>query len=179
MLIPPIPAEFVSASRDQVFDLAYDYLENVFKGRYLDDEDEALLALPMPLSDCWMVQWLDYEVVQGGLATYFMNSHGRQALLAVDALRRCGLEDAAQCLTQAQSIVATHEAAWEKRTQELDALGEYAVVRPFQNLEGIEELQTVAEQFDRLWFNKKPDWRELMDDSLERFRAELAQQELP
>lgn len=179
MLIPQMPDEFVCASRAQVFDIAHDYLENVFKGRYLDDEDEALMALPMPLSDYWIVQWLDYEVVQGGLATYFTNSHGRQALLAVDALRRCGLEGAAQCLSRAQSIVAAHEAAWAKRTQELDAQGEYAVVRPFQNLEGIEELRAVAEQFNHLWFEKKPDWRELMDESLERFRAELAQADLP
>jgi hypothetical protein len=179
MLIPQMPAGFVSAPRDQVLDLAHSYLEDVFKDRYLDDEDEALRALPVPLSDYWVLQWLDYEVVQGGLATYFMNSHGRQARFAADALRRCGAEDVAKCLEEASSVVSRHEAAWEERNRDLDAAGEHAIVQPFQDLEGIEELQSVAERFEHLWLDEKPDWRELMDESLERFRRELAKTELP
>jgi len=179
MLIPQMPAEFVSAPRDQVFDLAHKYLEDVFKGRYLDDEDEALRALPLPLSDYWVLQWLDYEVVQGGLATYFINCHGRQAHLAINALRRCGAEDVAKCLEEAHSVVSKHKAAWENRNRDLDAAGEYAIVQPFQDLDGIEELRSVAERFDQLWFDKKPDWRELVNDSLQSFRRDLTQKTLP
>ena len=179
MQIPPLPAPFVAASSDQVINIAYEYVSEVFANRHGDDEDEALRALPVPLADLWILQWLDYEVIQGGLATSFMNSHGRQALLAVDALRRCGLEDAAQCLSQARAIVVTHEAAWAKRTQELDALGEYAVVQPFQGLQGIEQLWPFVEEFRHLWFDSKPHWGEFLQDDLERFRAELAKKDLP
>lgn len=179
MQIPPLPAAFVAASSDQVINLAYEYVSEVFANLHGDDEDEALSALPVPLADLWILQWLDYEVIQGGLATYFMNFHGRQALLAVDALRRCGLEDAAQCLSQAHAIVATYEAAWAKRTQELDASGEYAVAQPFQGLEGIDELWPFVERFSHLWFDSKPHWSDLLQDYLERFRRELARKDLP
>lgn len=176
MQIPFLPAEFFTAPDDQVTNIAYKYVEGIFKGRHGADEDEALRALPAPLADLWILGWLDFEEIQGGLATYFMNSHGRQALLAVDALRRCGAENIAQCLSQAHSIVTKHEAAWAKRTRDLDALGEYAIVQPFQDLDGVEELSPVAEQFRKLWGEGKPFWGDLLHAYLARYRSELVEE---
>lgn len=175
MQIPPLPAEFVAATGDQVANLAYEYLAGIFTDLHGDHEDKALRALPAPLADFWILGWLDYEVTQGGLATYFMNSHGRQVLLAVDALRRCGAEDVAQCLEEAHSIVSRHEATWAKRTQDLDAAGEFAIVYPFRDLDGVDELSPVAERFDHLWFDRKPHWGELMSDRLELFRRKMSE----
>ena len=105
-----------------------------------------------------------------------MNSHGRQAQLAVDALRRCGAEDIAKCLSQAHSIVTKHEAAWAERTRDLDASGEHPVVQPFQDLDGIEELRPVADRVSELWGEGKPSWGDLLHTHLARFRSKLVEE---
>ncbi len=172
-MLPSLPPEFLSASGDEVVDVANDYLEKVFRGCDGNDEDRVIKELPAPLADLWILGWLDFEVTQGGLATYFINSHGRQAPRAVEALRRIGADDIADCLEQARALVAKHEAAWERRNEELDARGEYAVVRPFEDLEGVDELRPVAERFDHLWFDRVPSWGELMNDHLDHYRRGL------
>jgi hypothetical protein len=177
MDLPPLPPEFFAEDGDDlVYDRANDYLTGLFKDRHGDQEDEALRALPTPLADLWILGWLDYEVIQGGLETYFINAHSRQAKQAVEALRRCGAEaeDLAQCLEEARSIVARHAAAWAARNEDLDAKGEYAVVYPFQDLAGVDDLSPVREKFEHLWFERKPHWADLMSDRLVRFRREMA-----
>jgi hypothetical protein len=174
MNIPPLPPEFFAEGEDMVYDRANEYLTRIFENRHTEEEDEMLRALPTPLADLWVLGWLDYEVIQGGLETYFINAHSRQAAQAVEALRRCGAEDLAQCLEEAISIVSRHAGAWGARNEELDAKGEYAVVYPFRDLAGVDDLAPARERFQHLWFDGEPYWVDLMNARLERFRRELA-----
>src|SRR4051794_15514068 len=118
MNIPPLPDEFVNVTGLDLVNLIYDYLNDLLAKLYLGAEDEVLRALPQPLADFWILHWLDYENIQAGLPTYFMNAHGRQAKLAIDALRRCGADDIAECLEEALAIALKHQAAWTERTHE-------------------------------------------------------------
>jgi len=175
MDLPPLPDEFFSATGEDLATVAWEYLDPIFFGKHhLDAEEEVLEALPEPLRDYLILLLLDLEVMQGGLRTYFMNSWGRHAQLAVDALRRLGGEGLAECLQKALAIYSKHEAAWAKRTRELDAQGEYAIVRPFQNLEGIDELHPAAMRFEEEWFDGSVWWGDLARKSLQRFRDEMA-----
>jgi hypothetical protein len=67
-----------------------DNLDALFEGclRTAEREDSKLATLPEPLQALWRLNWLDFEISQGSLLAYFMNSHGRHAEAAVNALRR-------------------------------------------------------------------------------------------
>lgn len=56
------------------------------------EEDDLLRTLPEPVRAVWLLDWLDFEVAQGGLLAYFGNSHGRHAALAVGVLHRIGAD---------------------------------------------------------------------------------------
>ncbi|KHD77694.1 hypothetical protein MB27_09490 [Actinoplanes utahensis] len=55
-----------------------------------EHEDERLAGLAAPLRVLWLLNWLDFEVAQGGLLAYLTNSHGRHAAQAGAALREIG-----------------------------------------------------------------------------------------
>ncbi|MEV6302151.1 DUF4375 domain-containing protein [Actinoplanes sp. NPDC051861] len=66
-------------------------------------EDDRLAELAPRLRTLWLLDWLDFEVAQGGLEAYFTNSHGRHASLAVAALRDIGATTMASVLDTARS----------------------------------------------------------------------------
>jgi hypothetical protein len=174
MMLPPLPNEFMSATGVALYDVANEYLCAVFEDRHGDAEEEALRALPQPLADLWILGWLDFENMQAGLPTYFTNAHGRQARLAIEALRRCGADDIAECLEEALAIAIKHQDEWRERERELDKAGEYAIVQPFKGLKWLDEVEPAAARFDELWFHREPSWQELIMRPIERFRNEKA-----
>lgn len=95
----------------------------------------------------WYLNWLDFEVSQGSLLAYFMNTHARHAAAASTALRRIGAEGTAEVLDEAQAVVRREEKAWSARRAELDDHGEHAVVRPYRELAGAEDLGALTDRF--------------------------------
>jgi Domain of unknown function (DUF4375) len=124
-------------------------LDLVFDGRMGNEESEdaTLASLPPPLRVLWYLSWLDFEVAQGSLLAYFMNSHGRHAVAASAALRRVGAESTAAVLDEAQAVVRRNAKAWSSRRAEENAAGEYAVVHPYRELAGAEALEELTDRF--------------------------------
>jgi hypothetical protein len=110
-------------------------------------EDAALASLPEPLRVLWYLNWLDFEVSQGSLLAYFMNTHARHAAAASAALRRIGAEATAEALDEAQAVVRREADAWSARRAEIDGVGEYAVVHPYRELAGADDLGELSDRF--------------------------------
>lgn len=110
-------------------------------------EDDALRALPGPMQIVWLLHQLDFEAIQGSLSAYFLNSAGRHAAGAVESLRRIGAEEMATVVEQARELVAGHAEAWAARRDELDAEGEFAVVQPYDDLAGEDELDALTDLY--------------------------------
>ena len=125
-------------------------LHTLFEGSLerAEDEDSKLATLPAPLQVLWYLNWLDFEVTQGSLLAYFMNSHGRHAGAAVDALRRLGAARMAEVVDEASAHVRRNADAWSERREELDERGEHAVVHPYRELAAADELDALT---DRYW----------------------------
>ena len=100
-------------------DRMLELLDELFDGRLgsAEAEDTTLAALPEPLRVLWYLNWLDFEVSQGSLNAYFMNSHSR------------------------------HADAWSARSAELDLEGEFSVVHPYRGLAGADELEELTSRF--------------------------------
>lgn len=119
----------------------------VLDGKSEPEEDRLVLTLPEPARAIWLLAWLDYEVSQGSLLAYLYNSHGRHARLAADVLRRMGANRMADVVAEA---AASHEhalAEWAARRAELDALGEFAVVKPYAGLSNADDLVQLTDQY--------------------------------
>jgi hypothetical protein len=104
------------------------------------EEDRLLLTLPESVRAVWLLNWLDYEVSQGSLLAYFYNSHGRHAHLAVELLRRIGVNRMADVLAEARASYERAFAEWAARRAEVNALGEFAVVEPYSGLSNAGDL---------------------------------------
>jgi hypothetical protein len=111
------------------------------------EEDRLLSALPEPVRAIWLLDWLDYEVSQGSLLAYFYNSHGRHAQLAAEVLRRIGANRMADVMAEAAAIHGHAFTAWAARRAELDALGEFAVVKPYAGLPNAHDLVRLTDQY--------------------------------
>jgi hypothetical protein len=121
--------------------------ETAMQGHYGPDEDRLLPTLPEPVRAIWIISWLDFEVAQGSLLAYFYNSHGRHASLAVEVLRKIGANRMADVVSEA---AASHEhafAEWTARRAENDALGEFAVVKPYAGLPNAHDLTQLTDQY--------------------------------
>jgi hypothetical protein len=119
----------------------------VMKGKSGLEEDRLLPTLPEPVRAIWLLSWLDFEVTQGSLLAYFYNSHGRHGPLAAEALRQLGANRMADVVTQAAASYERASTEWAARRAELDALGEFAVVRPYADLPNARELDQLTDQY--------------------------------
>jgi hypothetical protein len=119
---------------DQLEATLLEYLDAVMAGRPAEAEDALLAVLPRPLQVLWLLNWLEFEVAQGSLLAYFLNSSGRHVALAVAALHEIGAGRMAKVLTEAAAVVAAHRAAWDQRRSDLSATPEWTVTRPYRGL---------------------------------------------
>jgi hypothetical protein len=111
------------------------------------EEDRLLSVLPEPVRAIWLLRWLDFEVTQGSLLAYFYNSHGRHAPLAAGVLRRIGASRMADVVARAAASYGRASAGWAARHAELDALGEFAVVKPYAGLPNADDLDQLTDQY--------------------------------
>jgi len=79
-------------------------LDATMRGLPDEAEDQKLSGLPQPLKVLWLLDWLDFEVAQGALLAYFLNSHGRHAPQAIEALRVIGAVRMARVLAEASEL---------------------------------------------------------------------------
>lgn len=85
--------------------------------------------------------------LQAALLAYFYNSHGRHASLAVGVLRRMGANRMADTVAQAAANYGRASAEWASRRADLDALGEFAVVKPYAGLSNAHDLAQLTDQY--------------------------------
>jgi hypothetical protein len=136
------------------------------------DEDAILSALPESLRVLWLTERLDFEVTQGSLLAYFMNSSARHAPDAAAALRRIGAEGMAGVLEDAMSVVGRHRDSWLQRRAELDDAPEFGVVHPYRELAGADELDALT---DAYWnAADREAWGEKLERYLDGQRAAVA-----
>lgn len=119
----------------------------VLDGKSGPEEDRLLQALPLPVRAIWLLGWLDFEVSQGSLLAYFCNSHGRHAHLAIEVLRQVGASRMADVIAEAAVSYEDAFAEWAARRAELDAFGEYAVVKPYTSLSNTHDLARLTDQY--------------------------------
>lgn len=144
-----------------------DNLDALFEGCHgtAEHEDSKLATLPEPLQALWHLNWLDFEISQGSLIAYFMNSHGRHAEAAINALRRIDAVRMAEVLGKAQVEVHRNAHAWSRRRADLDEAGQHAVLHPYRELAGAAELDALT---DRYWEAADADnWGEKLERYLE------------
>lgn len=110
-------------------------------------EDRLLPELPEPLRAIWLLDWLDFEVSQGSLLAYFYNSHGRHARLAAGVLRRIGANRMADVVAEAAASCERASGEWAARRAEMDAAGEWAVVKPYAGLPNADHLVQLTDQY--------------------------------
>ena len=148
------------------------WLDDVMQQKYGADEDELLAELPEPLHAIWVLNWMDFEVTMGSLLGYFGNSHRRHASEAVSALRKIGATGMASVLDRAISVYNANADAWDQRDQELSELDLYAVVRPYKDLPGVDELSELTDRFREL--EKHEQWHRRLADFVHKAVAERA-----
>ena len=91
--------------------------------------------------------WLEFEVSQGSLFAYFYNSHGRHARLAAGVLRCIGAIRMADIVAEAAASYVRASAEWAARRADIDAAGEFAVVKPYQGLPNADHLVRLTRQY--------------------------------
>ena len=119
----------------------------VMNGQPGPEEDRLLPALPEPVRAIWLLSWLDYEVSQGSLLAYFYNRHGRHARLAAGVLRRIGATRMADAVAEAVASYEPASAEWAARRAEMDAVGEFAVVKPYKGLSNAGDPDRLTDQY--------------------------------
>jgi hypothetical protein len=119
----------------------------VMRGKSGPEEDRLLPTLPEPVRAIWLLSWLDFEVTQGSLLAYFYNTSGRHAPFAAEVLRRIGAGRMADVVTQAAVSYERASVEWAARRTEMDALGEFAVVKPYADLPNVRELGQLTDQY--------------------------------
>lgn len=119
----------------------------IMDGQPGPEQDRLLPALLEPLRAIWLLSCLDYEVSQGSLLAYFYNRHGRHARLAASVLRRIGANRMGNVVTEAAVSYERASAEWPARRSEMDAAGEFAVVKPYKGLSNADELDRLTDQY--------------------------------
>jgi len=148
------------------------WLDDAMGGHYGSEEDAMLAGLSPPLNVMFLLNWLEFEVTQGSFLAYFLNSHGRHSTLAAQALRTIGATETAAVLDRARAVFETNSAAWQARQEELNQLEEYAVVTPYVDLPGVEELSDLTDEY---WEAQRRDrYSDLLSDYFRRSVKELA-----
>jgi hypothetical protein len=148
------------------------WIDEVMNGHYGADEDTILRGLRPPLNVIFVLNWLDFEVTQGSFLAYFLNSHGRHASLAVEALKTIGAAKTASVLERASGVFEANSAAWDARNEELDQVEEFAVVRPYVGLPGADELSDLTDEY---WEAQRSDrYTDLFDGYVRRSVVHLA-----
>lgn len=133
-----------------------------------------LARLRPPLNVMFLLNWLEFEVVQGSLLAYFANSHGRHAALAAQALRTIGPTETASVLDRARDIFGANSDAWHARQEEMNQLEEFAVVTPYAGLPGVHALSDLTDEY---WEAQRRDrFSDLFDDY---FRGSVKQLAAP
>ena len=123
------------------------WIDGVMHGHYGAEEDTILGGLRPPLDVLFVLNWLDFEVMQGSFLAYFLNSHGRHARLAAQALKTIGADKSASVVERALGVFEANSAAWDARNEELEQLEEFAVVRPYVGLPGADELSDLTDEY--------------------------------
>ncbi len=142
------------------------WLDEAMRGHYGAKEDTILGGLRPPLNVMFLLNWLDFEVTQGSFLAYFLNSHGRHARLAAQALKTIGAAKTASVLERARGVFEANSAAWNARNEELDQVEEFAVVRPYVGLPGADELSDLTNEY---WDAQRSDrYTDLFDDYFRR-----------
>ncbi len=142
------------------------WLDEAMRGHYGAKEDTILGGLRPPLNVMFLLNWLDFEVTQGSFLAYFLNSHGRHARLAAQALKTIGAAKTASVPERARGVFEANSAAWNARNEELDQVEEFAVVRPYVGLPGADELSDLTNEY---WDAQRSDrYTDLFDDYFRR-----------
>jgi hypothetical protein len=89
------------------------YLDSVvfeYVNKYVFDDpkkfNKALSRLPEGLQYCWLINDINYQILNGGFWQFFFNSSGERALETVEALRAVGAKEQAKILEKAIRIFA-------------------------------------------------------------------------
>ncbi|HEX9097511.1 MAG TPA: DUF4375 domain-containing protein [Candidatus Dormibacteraeota bacterium] len=148
------------------------WIDELMDGHYGEEEDTILGGLRPPLNVMFLLNWLDFELTQGSFLAYFLNSHGRHARLAAQALKTIGAAKTASVLERAVGVFEANSAAWNARNEEMDQLEEFAVVRPYVGLPGADELSDLTEKY---WDAQRSDrYTDLLNDYFRRSVVERA-----
>jgi Domain of unknown function (DUF4375) len=148
------------------------WLDDAMHGHDGTEEDAILAGLRPPLNVMFLLNWLEFELVQGSFLAYFANSHGRHATLAGQALRTIGATETASVLDRARGVFEANAGAWHARQEELNQLEEYAVVTPYTGLPGVDALSDLTDEY---WEAQRRDhFSHLFDDYFRRSVSELA-----
>ena len=150
----------------------------VLDGQPGPEEDRLLAALPEPPRVIWLLNWLDYQVSQGSLLAYFYNSHGRHARLAATVLRRIGANRMADVVAEAAASYERASTEWAARRAEMDAVGEFAVVKPYKGLSNADDLARLTDQYWQA-ATDDDDWGSKLDAYLREQVRLLAEQPSP
>ena len=153
------------------------WLDAAMKGKYGEpDEDTVLAQLAPPLRIVWVLGWLEFEVLTGGFNAYFMNDQRSHADMAADALRTIDAPRFAAIVERATEIFDTNADAWADRGDEIDQSEMYAVIKPYEELPGVEDLSKLTLE----WYEeeRRQHWRRPLYDYLRRAVRELAEREL-
>jgi Domain of unknown function (DUF4375) len=153
------------------------WLDEAMRGHYGEEEDALLASLHPPLDVMFLLNWLEFEVVQGSFLAYFANSHGRHATLAAQALRTIGATDTASVLDRARAVFEANSDAWHARREEMNQVEEYAVVTPYVGLPGVEALSDLTDEYSEA--QRRDRFSDLFDDYLRRSVKELAASDTP
>lgn len=153
------------------------WLDDAMRGHYGAEEDALLAGLHPPLNVMFLLNWLEFEVMQGSFLAYFANSHGRHATLAAQALRTIGATETASVLDRARHVFEANSGAWHARQEEMNQLQEYAVVTPYAGLPGVDALSDLTDEY---WEAQRRDhFSDLFDDYFRRSVTELAAHDTP
>jgi hypothetical protein len=148
------------------------WLDEVMRGHHAPEEDAILAGLRPPLNLMFLLNWLEFELIQGSFLAYFSNSHGRHARLAAQALRMIGATETASVLDRARGVFEANSDAWHARQEEINQLEEYAVITPYAGLPGVNALSDLTDEY---WEAQRRDhFSDLFDDYFRRSVRELA-----
>jgi uncharacterized protein DUF4375 len=174
VIMPPDWKQLVGLTSDDLQTALLAEAGAVMTGRPGPEEDRLLPALPEPLRAIWLLNWLDYEVSQGSLLAYFYNRHGRHARLAAGVLRRIGANRLADVVAEAAASYERASTEWAARRAEMDAVGEFAVVKPYKGLSNTGDLVRLTDQYWQAATDD--DWGSKLDACLREQVRRLAEQ---
>ena len=98
---PAITLELLRSTPESNLDyVVFNYVES-YVFAVPDRFSAALARLPIGLRYCWLIEDINYQVLNGGFHQFFFNSSGVRALETLDALRAIGAKEPANVLKKA------------------------------------------------------------------------------